>query len=354
MGVSAERMRRQVRRAGSGAYLAGGDAEVAGRGCQAAVAEQQLNRADVGSRFQQMDGKRVAHRMRADRLANAGEAPSLLTGEFDGAGGERLPRNIPFEQPALRSHCPPVMAQRLQQPGREHHVSILLSLPLLDSDHHALAVDIGGLQMDGLGDAQPGGVAGGQDRAMLGAANALEKMKNLLWAKNNGEPLWLLGSWDDLFEGPVLFEGNLVEEAQGGNSNEDRTGRQLSFVGQVDLIGTDILRPQLFRRLVEMACEQGSLLQVGSLRVQCEVPHLHVFGHALPQWCHGKLLCEMECAASSHSMLSHRSTRRRSQKHGRTDGYDLQIGGRQVPRSGLVQRLLCRMRHRRRSCAKMC
>jgi hypothetical protein len=38
-----------------------------------------------------------------------------------------------------------------------------------------------------------------------------------------------------------------------------------------------------------------------------EIPYLHVFGHALSKGCHGKLLCEMECAASSHSMLSQRS-----------------------------------------------
>src|SRR2546422_7855484 len=87
-----------------------------------------------------MDGKRVPHRMRADRLANASEVPSLLTGEFDGASADRLARDIPLEQPALRSHCPPVMAQRLQQPGREHHVSILLSLPLLDTDHLSTSV----------------------------------------------------------------------------------------------------------------------------------------------------------------------------------------------------------------------
>src|SRR5207247_10740745 len=125
-------------------------------------------------------------------------------------------------------------------------VSILPSLPLLDTDHHALAVDVGGLQVDGLGDAQPGGVAGGQDRAMLGAADALEKMKDLLRAKNHGETLWFLGSWDDMIAGPLLFQGDLIEKAQGRNSDKDRTGRQLSFVDQVDLIGADILRPQLF------------------------------------------------------------------------------------------------------------
>src|SRR5712692_8253804 len=99
-----------------------------------------------------MDGEGVAHRMRADGLANARKPPGLLTGQSDGASTDRLARDIPFEQPALRSHCTPVRAQCLQQLDREHHVSILLSLPLLDADHHALAVDIGGLQVDRLGD----------------------------------------------------------------------------------------------------------------------------------------------------------------------------------------------------------
>ena len=43
-----------------------------------------------------------------------------------------------------------------------------------------------------------------------------------------------------------------------------------------------------------------------------EIPHLHVLGHALPKGCHGKLLCEMEFAASSLSMLSHGSSQRKA------------------------------------------
>ena len=42
-----------------------------------------------------------------------------------------------------------------------------LSFALLDSDEHSLTVDIGDLQADRLRDAQSGGVAGRQDRAML-------------------------------------------------------------------------------------------------------------------------------------------------------------------------------------------
>src|SRR5439155_11854185 len=197
-------------------------AEVAGRGCQAAVAKQQLNRADIGSGFQQMHGEGVPHRMRADRLANAREASSLLTGKFDHASADWLARDIPFEQPAP-SVALPASNSAASPAAWERASHIDPSVPSLA--RHGSSVDIGGLQVDGLRDAQPGGVAGGQDRAMLGAADALEKMKNLLWAKNNGKPLWLLGSWDDLIEGPVLFQGNLIEKAQGGNSDEDRTGR---------------------------------------------------------------------------------------------------------------------------------
>src|SRR2546425_2376136 len=109
------------------------------------MAQQQLNRADVRSRFQQMHSERVTHRMGADWLADAGESARLLAGEFDCASADRLAGNVTLEEPPLRPHCSPVVAQRLQQLGREHHVSILLSLALIDTDNHPLAVDIGEL-----------------------------------------------------------------------------------------------------------------------------------------------------------------------------------------------------------------
>src|SRR5438094_9040236 len=46
----------------------------------------------------------------------------------------------------------------------------------------------------------------------------------------------------------------------------------------------------------------------------------------------------MECAASSHSMLSHWSTRREETSAVERADYGLTVGGRQIPRSGLVQK----------------
>ena len=47
-----------------------------------------------------------------------------------------------------------------------------LPFALLDSNDHSLTIDIGDLQADSLGDAQPGSIANRQDRAMLDALHA--------------------------------------------------------------------------------------------------------------------------------------------------------------------------------------
>ena len=79
---------------------------------------------------------------------------------------------------------PPPVAQDFQQLGGEHHVPVFLSLALLHANDHALAVDVGGLQADGLGDAQPRGVASRQNRPMFGAAHATQKVEHFLRAQD--------------------------------------------------------------------------------------------------------------------------------------------------------------------------
>jgi ligand-binding SRPBCC domain-containing protein len=70
------------------------------------------------------------------------------------------------------------------------------------------------------------------------------------------------------------------------------TGRQLLFISLVHLVSANILGPQRFRGFVEVAGQQGHLLHVRHLRVLSEIPNPHVFGHALPKWCHERLLCD--------------------------------------------------------------
>src|SRR5260370_41618948 len=145
--------------------------------------------------------------MRRNRLADAGEPASLLAGQFDRASVDRRAEHITLEKPPLRPPGPPVTAQRLQQFGREHHVAILLAPALFDTDDHALTIDIRGLQVNGLGDAQARGVTSSQNRSMLGAAHTAQKLEDFLRAQDYGQLLWLLRRRDDVLEGPVLFQG---------------------------------------------------------------------------------------------------------------------------------------------------
>jgi len=160
---------------------------------------------------------------------------------------------------------------------------------------------MGGFQPDGLGDAQPGGVTSGQDRPVFGAGHATEKVEDLFRAENDGQLLRFLGGGDNVFDAPILVKRDFVEETQGPHGQEDGTGSQLLFIGQVHLVGTDLLRPELVRWFAEISSKQRDLLHVRGLGMRGEIAHLHILDHALAKGSHGKLLCEMEWAARAAS-----------------------------------------------------
>jgi len=96
----------------------------------------------------------VPKRMWGDGLRETGQPMRLLAGCFYG-----ILRDWPIilrarEQPLLRANRDPVAAQDLQQHGRQHHVPIFATFTLLDANNHTGTVDGGGLQPDGLRNAQ--------------------------------------------------------------------------------------------------------------------------------------------------------------------------------------------------------
>jgi hypothetical protein len=70
-------------------------------------------------------------------------------------------------------------AQCVQQRGRQHHVPILAPFALLNPEGHALAVDGGGREPHGFGDAQARGVTRGQDDTMLVTRHGIEQLADL-------------------------------------------------------------------------------------------------------------------------------------------------------------------------------
>src|SRR6266404_1018250 len=234
--------------------------------------------------------------MRTDGFGDAATKARLSAGMLNGVGGDRL-AEIAGEEPLLRPHNPPIVTQRVEQFRREHDVTVLVALALGHPDHHPLVVERAGLQANGFGNAQTGGVAGLQDGLVFDVFDATEKMENFGSAENDRQLLGLPGSRDARFQVPASLEGNIVEEAKGGSGDDDRTRRQLSLVRQVQLIVTYLFRTQQFRRFTKVTGEQGDMQNIRGLGVRRQVPHLHVLDHALPKEGHRKLLCEVEWAA---------------------------------------------------------
>jgi len=245
--------------------------------------------------------------MGRDRLVQAGPREGLLAGLLDGVAADMAAGNQAREEPLARGPgAPPVVAQDLQQPWREHDVAVLAALALLDADDHALAVDVGRAQADGFGDAQAGGVAAGQDGVVSGAGDTAEEVHGFPGAGYDGQLAGLPRGGQDFRDVPVLAEGDAVEEAQGRDGDADRAGRELPGAGQEQLVVADLLGAEPLRRLAEVAGEPGHLADVARLGVGGQVANGHVLRHALAQWCHenAPLRYRMGCAAKgSHPML---------------------------------------------------
>ena len=58
-------------------------------------------------------------------------------------------------------------------------MAILAAFALLDAQHHAFGIDVGYLQRDDLGDAQPCTVSDTQRRFVFDAGRGLQKARNL-------------------------------------------------------------------------------------------------------------------------------------------------------------------------------
>ena len=200
----------------------------------------------------------------------------------------------------------PVVAQDGEQSGGEHDVAVLAAFSLVDANDLAPAVDVGRAQADCLRHPHAGRVAGGQDGTVLESGRTVEEAEDFLGTGDDGQLAGLLGRWDGLLDVPTSLEGDLVEEAQGGDCDPDRAGRHLPVVGEEQLIVADLLRSQQGRGLAEVAGEQRYLTEIGGLRARGKMAHLHVLGHTETEWCHGKapLRDDMGCMQPSHALAT--------------------------------------------------
>jgi len=130
-----------VERTRGGVQSGFGDMQVAGRGLKIAMAEQQLDTAQVGSGIEQMCCKRMSQYMRAQWLGDAELVAQLLTGDTHCVLKQGMVWPLSGEEPVLGLAPLPIDAQQLQQLGRQHDLARELALALADVNDHPLAVD---------------------------------------------------------------------------------------------------------------------------------------------------------------------------------------------------------------------
>src|SRR5215475_15913206 len=110
------------------------------------MAEQELNGPHISTGFKEMYGECVPKRMRGNGFREAGQTMCFLAGRLYGVLRDRLILMNAWEQKLLRPSRFPVIAQDLQQRGREHHISIFAAFALLDANDHPGTVNGSGLQ----------------------------------------------------------------------------------------------------------------------------------------------------------------------------------------------------------------
>jgi hypothetical protein len=128
-----------------------------------------------------MRGKAVPQRVQRHSLLDAGDSGRSVDGAIELAGRERLGRIAAGKQPAPRQQHP--QAPALAPPGAHRaraaaaiawhggpplsRGQALAALALLDSQQHALGVDIASLERDDFRDAQPSAICSGEPRLVL-------------------------------------------------------------------------------------------------------------------------------------------------------------------------------------------
>jgi hypothetical protein len=121
--------------------------------------------------LEQVRGKVTPQRVQRYGLVDLGHLCRRMTGAVELACRERPHRIAPGKQPALWPRHLPLGPQQIEEMLRQHHVSVLTPLALLELDDHPGAFDVPNLERDDLRRAQsrstPRGVLACRSRTVI-------------------------------------------------------------------------------------------------------------------------------------------------------------------------------------------
>src|SRR5712691_2453292 len=241
------------------------DLQVTHGGSDRGMAHQRLNGAQVKAGFEQVRGKAVAQRVDAVTAGDPSLAFGLVVDLLRPTDSQLALRiSSAGEQPGGGPVEFPVQTEFFEQSGRKQGVTILGAFCLLDADHLATAIDVCGLQIDDLADAQTGGVSGHQQDPVLGRPSTRKEPLEFLTAEQDWERLWFLARRQR--QTNLLPTDDLkIEKAKSGDDNIAGAPGECPLDCQMEEIGFDLFKVELVRRSVVIVGERSDSSQVGLL-----------------------------------------------------------------------------------------
>jgi hypothetical protein len=223
------------------------------------------------------------------------------------ANGERRNRladAITGKQPFSGMGALPIVPKHRQQFGRQHDIAVFMAFALINPDDHALAINRSGLKANGFGYPQAGRITHRQDHSVLQVVDGAQKAPDFVLAQNDRKLLRFTAGGNIILDNPRPLEGDGIEKSQGGDRDDDLTGRETPLLRQVDQICPDLGWPEMLRRSTKISSKPNELLDIHTLCMRGQVADLHIFDHATAKWAHGQLLCEMDSATWRRRIVS--------------------------------------------------
>src|SRR5450631_4124658 len=257
----------------------GGDLEIA-------MAEQDLNRAQVRAGFEKVCGEAMSQSVRMDvPVIEAGSFGSNLAGTPQDLGGHRLAGCVPTvagKEPLLRlaPESAPVSAQRIEQLRAEHYIAVLASLALPDVNHHPLAVDVADLQVGRFCAACAGGIHRHQQDAMKGGVRRLNQLRDFFLTEHPWKVTHLLRI-GRLGDAPVALQHVDIEEPKRRQPHDYGVRTVLQLGEEHRLVLANVLWAKLIGRAPEIPAEVRNAVQVGADGCGGEVAALQLLKHEL-------------------------------------------------------------------------
>src|ERR1700674_5904657 len=185
------RLRQQVERALDAGDHPGGNTGVARRRVQLVVTQKRLDFTNIGTVLEQVGREAVAQRVQRHALLDPGRVGRLMEQAVELAGRHRLAELGAGKQPAfLQWHSGivtrwarlPPLPQQIERLGRQHDITVLATLGLLDPNDLLSAVDMLDLEPDHLAGTQAAAITETEQHAGLEAAGDRQQAPGLVRA----------------------------------------------------------------------------------------------------------------------------------------------------------------------------